>query len=151
MAMFEIRDPDFAARVNASFRRQTIMHTLGAELRKLEPGRVTISLPYRADLCQQHGFLHAGVLTTIVDSACGYAALSLMPPDVGVLSIEFKVNFMAPAQGELFLAHGQVIRSGRTISVCRGEVIALEKGHERSIALMQATMMTIEGRAGVRD
>ncbi|MFV9507060.1 MAG: PaaI family thioesterase [Oscillochloridaceae bacterium umkhey_bin13] len=151
MATFEPRDPDFAARVRASFARQTIMNTLGAELHNVAPGWVTISLPYRADLCQQHGFLHAGVLTTIVDSACGYAALSLLPPEVGILSIEFKVNFMAPARGEFLLAHGHVVRTGRTISVCNGEVITRSKGHEQTIALMQATMMTIEGRAGVRD
>jgi uncharacterized protein (TIGR00369 family) len=127
------------------------MATLGASLRQVTPGTVKIVLPYRADLCQQHGFMHAGMLTAVVDSACGYAALSLMPPEVGVLSIEFKVNFLAPAAGELFLARGQVMRSGRSISVCTGEVLAVAQGQEKLVALMQATMMAVAGQDGIRD
>lgn len=151
MSTFQPRDPHFAERVTASFRQQTVMATLGAELRQVDPGAVTIGLPYRADLCQQHGFMHAGMLTTVVDSACGYAALSLMPPEVGVLSVEFKVNFLAPAAGDLFLARGQVVRSGRSISVCTGEVLALARGEEKLVAVMQATMMAVAGRDDIRD
>jgi uncharacterized protein (TIGR00369 family) len=151
MTAFQPLDPRFAERVTTSFQRQTVMATLGAELRQVAPGAVAISLPYRADLCQQHGFMHAGMLTTVLDSACGYAALSLMPPEVGVLSIEFKVNFLAPAAGEVFLARGQVIRSGRSISVCTGEVIALAQDKEKLVAVMQATMMAVVGQEGIRD
>jgi uncharacterized protein (TIGR00369 family) len=151
MTAFQPLDPHFAERVAASFQRQTVMATLGAHLRQVTPGAVEIVLPYRADLCQQHGFMHAGMLTAVVDSACGYAALSLMPPAVGVLSVEFKVNFLAPAAGELFIARGKVMRSGRSISVCTGEVIALAQGAEKLVALMQATMMAVAGQAGIRD
>lgn len=151
MSPSQPRDPRFAERVTASFQRQTIMATLGAELRRVAPGAVEIALPYRADLCQQHGFIHAGTLTTVVDSACGYAALSLLPPEVGVLTIEFKVNFLAPAAGELFLARGSVSRSGRSISVCTGEVIAIAQGQEKIVVLMQATMMAVAGQDGIRD
>lgn len=151
MTAFEPRDPRFAERVAGSFRRQTAMATLGAELRMVSPGAVEIALAYRADLCQQHGFVHAGVLTTIVDTACGYAALTLMPAGVGVLSVEFKVNFLAPAAGELFVARGSVVRSGRTLSVCTGEVLARSGGAEKVVALMQATMMAVAGQPGVAD
>ena len=107
---------------------------------------VEIELPFRADLCQQDGFLHAGIVTTIVDSACGYAALTLMAVDARVLSVEFKLNFLAPAVGDRFIARGRVARAGRTITVCTGEVVALTGDAERSIALMQATMMTVYSR-----
>jgi uncharacterized protein (TIGR00369 family) len=151
MPSFEPRDPSYAERVAASFGRQTVMTTIGATMTRVMPGTVEITLPYRADLCQQHGFLHAGVITTIVDSACGYAALTLLPPEAGVLSVEFKANFLAPAAGERFVARGAVVRSGRTISVCTGEVFAVAGGAEKPIALMQATMMTVTGQGGIRD
>lgn len=143
-------DPHFAERIAESFGRQTVMSLFGATLVRVEPGAVDIALPYRADLCQQHGFLHGGVVTAVVDSACGYAALSLMPPGVGVLSVEFKVNLLAPAAGEAFLARGRVVRAGRTVSVCTGEVLARQQdGTEQPVALMQATMMAIRGRDGI--
>jgi len=151
MTAFKPQDPHFAERVAASFQRQTVMATLGAQLRQVTPGAVEIVLPYRADLCQQHGFMHAGMLTAVVDSACGYAALSLMPPEVGVLSVEFKVNLLAPAAGEQFIARGKVMRSGRSISVCTGDVITLAEGTEKLVALMQATLMAVAGQAGIRD
>lgn len=151
MTMFTPRDPNYAERVAASFHRQTIMATLGAQLLRVAPGAVEIALPYRADLCQQHGFLHAGVVTTVVDSACGYAALSLMAPEAGVLTVEFKVNFLAPAAGERFVARGAVVRSGRSVSVCTGEVLALGGGAEKQVALMQATVMAVAGQAGISD
>jgi uncharacterized protein (TIGR00369 family) len=109
-------------------------------------------LPFREDLTQQHGFVHAGIITAIVDSACGYAALSLMPPGVGVLTIEFKVNLLNPAAGIRFVARGQVVKPGRTIMVCTGEVVAERAdGTQQTVALMQATMMVVRDRAAVSD
>ena len=145
------RDPDYAERVRTSFARQTALGLIGATIRKVTPGAVEIELPYRADLCQQHGFLHGGIITTIVDSACGYAALSLMAPETGVLAVEFKINLLSPGVGERFIARGQVVRSGRTITVCSGEVVALQGDAEKPIALMQATIMAIRGREGIQD
>lgn len=140
---FQPPDPNYTARILASFRQQTIMAAIGASVRSVAPGAVEIELPFRADLCQQDGFLHAGIVTTIVDSACGYAAYTLMPRDSRVLSVEFKINFLAPAVGDRFIARGRVARAGRTISVCTGEVVALTGDTERAIALMQATMMAV--------
>lgn len=145
----EPRDPQFRTRVADSFARQTIMTTLGATLTHVAPGEVDIVLPFRADLCQQHGFLHAGVVTTIVDSACGYAALTLMPPGTAVLTIEFKSNFLAPAAGDSFLGRGRVVRAGRQITVVAGEVIARSAAGEKVVSLMQATMMTVQGTPGL--
>lgn len=119
------------------------MAAIGASVLSVAPGVVEIELPFRADLCQQDGFLHAGIITTVVDSACGYAALTLMNVDARVLSVEFKINFLAPAVGDRFIARGRVVRAGRTITVCNGEVVALTGDTERSIALMQATMMAV--------
>jgi uncharacterized protein (TIGR00369 family) len=129
-------------RIRASFERQTLMRMIGATLVEVRPGRVVIDLPFRADLTQQHGFLHAAVVTAIVDSACGYAALSLMPAGAEVLSVEFKVNLLAPAAGESFRAEARVLRSGRTLSVCAGDVYALTGEQRKHIAVMQATMIS---------
>ncbi len=131
------------ARVRASFDQQTVMAAIGASLRSVAPGAVEIELPYRADLCQQDGFLHAGIVTTIVDSACGYAAYTLMPDGARVLSVEFKINFLAPAIGDRFIARGTVARAGRTVTVCTGEVTAIAGESERVVALMQATMLAV--------
>jgi uncharacterized protein (TIGR00369 family) len=145
-------DPDYAARVRASFARQRVMALLGAELRAVDPGRTEIVLPFREELSQQHGFVHAGIVTAIADSACGYAALSLMPPGVGVLTIEFKVNLLNPAAGARFVARGQVVKPGRTLMVCTGDVTAEgEDGTVRSVALMQATMMVVRDRTAITD
>lgn len=130
-------------RVRASFQQQTVMAAIGASLRSVAPGAVEIELPYRGDLCQQDGFLHAGIVTTICDSACGYAAYTLMPDGARVLSVEFKINFLAPAIGARFIARGTVARAGRTVTVCTGEVVAVSQDSERVIALMQATMMAV--------
>ena len=147
------QDPDYEARVRASFARQTFMATLGARLAAVAPGRVAIELPFRADLAQQHGFLHAGVTTALVDTACGYAALTLMPPGAAVLSVEFKLNLTAPGSGARFRAEGRVVRAGRTLTVCAGELTAFAEGAEDGavVALMQATMMTVQQRAGLAD
>jgi uncharacterized protein (TIGR00369 family) len=122
------------------------MRTIGAALEEVAAGRVAIRLPFREDLTQQHGFLHAGTIAAIADSACGYAALTLMPSEAAVLSIEFKVNMLAPAKGESIVARAQVIRSGRTIVVCRADVYSLNAGEEKLVAAMQGTMMVVTGR-----
>ena len=141
-----------AARVRASFEKQKIMRLLGATLTSIEPGQVEITLPFRDELTQQHGFLHAGAVTTILDSACGYAALSVMPEGAGVLSIEFKVNLLAPAKGSRFIARGRVVRAGRTIVVCTGDVVVLQDGkEEQSVATMLATMLVVQDRPGIID
>ena len=145
---FEPRDPAFEARVRASFSRQRAMATLGATLSRVAPGEVDITIPFREDLTQQHGFLHAGVVTAVVDSACGYAALSLMAAEAAVLSVELKVNLLAPAAGEHFVARGTVLRPGRTLVVCRGELRAYPD--DKLVAAMQATMMSVVGR-GLSD
>jgi uncharacterized protein (TIGR00369 family) len=112
---------------------------------------VDVHLPFRAGLTQQHGFLHAGAMTAVVDSACGYAALTLMPADAAVLSVEFKVNLLAPGKGDRVVARGRVLRSGRTLTTCTGDVFAVERGEERLVLTMLATMMAVRGRAGVAD
>ena len=143
------RDPGFDARVRASFGRQRVMETLGARLTRVAPGEVDVELPFREDLTQQHGFLHAGIVTTILDSACGCAAFSLMPAEAAVLSIEFKTNLLAPARGELLVARARVIRAGRTITVCQADALMMDGGREVHVATMTGTMMTVLGRGGV--
>ena len=145
-----VRDPDFEARVRASFARQHFMATLGAQLERVTVGEITISLPFRADLTQQHGFLHAGVVTSVVDSACGYAALTVMEPGAAVLSVEFKMNLLAPAQGSAFRAVGRVVRAGRTLVVCAGELHAMHNERDTVVALMQGTMMAVRDK-GLSD
>lgn len=148
-AGWQPRDPAWQERVRESFARQTIMKTIGAGLVRVAPGEVEIELPFRDDLCQQHGFLHAGVVTAIADSACGYAALSLMPPSAAVLTVEFKVNLLAPARGDRFVARGRVLRPGRTLTVCSADVLAVADGRERPVAAMLTTMMAVEERSDV--
>ena len=150
-----VRDPDYAARVRRSFEAQAFMTTIGARLERVEPGEVVITLPFRADLVQQHGFLHAGVVAAVADSACGYAALSLMEPDAAVLSVEFKINLLAPARGDRFEAAARVIKPGRTLMICTAEVRASQAGAGASpgtqVAAMQGTMMAIRDRGSLRD
>lgn len=140
------RDPTFETRVRASFGRQRLMTTIGAVLDEISAGRVGVRLPFREDLTQQHGFLHAGTIAAVADSACGYAALTLMPADAAVLSVEFKVNMLAPAQGDAIIARAEVIRPGRTIMVCRADVVAVTGSEEKLVAAMQGTMMVVQGR-----
>jgi uncharacterized protein (TIGR00369 family) len=149
-ARFEPQDPAFAERVRASFARQGAMHTIGATLADIAPGRVVIELPWREGLTQQHGFLHAGIVATALDSACGYAASTLMPAQAGVLTIEYKINLLAPAQGTRFRMEGVVLKPGRTISVSEGRAYAWQDGRERLVATMNATLMTVTGRAGIQ-
>jgi uncharacterized protein (TIGR00369 family) len=141
MPTFEPRDSDFEARIRESFARQGMMRVLGAALVAVRPGEVEIALPFRADLTQQHGYLHAAAVTAFADSACGYAALTLMAPGREVLSVEFKVNLLAPAAGERFLALGRVVRAGRTLTVCTAEVQAEQGGVSTLVAMMQATLI----------
>lgn len=147
---FEPRTPDFAERVRDSFARQGAMATLGAALVRVAPGEVEIGLDWAPGLTQQHGFLHAGVVSTALDSACGYAGFSLMPADAGVLTIEFKINLLAPARGQRFRLLGRVLKPGRTITVTEGQAFAIDDGREKLIATMNATLMTITGRDGVQ-
>ncbi|WP_415085495.1 PaaI family thioesterase [Labrys sp. (in: a-proteobacteria)] len=147
-------EPDIArveARIRASFAKQGLMRTLGARLAAVLPGQVEISLVPRNEVSQQHGFVHAGAVSAIADSAAGYAALSLMPPERGVLTAEFKINLLAPAAGEHIMARGKVIKAGRTLTLAQAEVFAERDGKERLIALLTATLMAIEGKDGIVD
>jgi uncharacterized protein (TIGR00369 family) len=143
------KDPDYEARVRASFARQGLMATLGASLTRVAPGSVEISLPTSAAVSQQHGFVHAGALASIADSAAGYAALTLMPSGAGVLTTEFKINLLAPGIGERITARGRVIKAGKTLTLAQTDVFAVHEGQEKHIALLTATLMTMEGREGV--
>ncbi|MCO6392038.1 hotdog fold thioesterase [Aliihoeflea aestuarii] len=144
-------DGDYEERVRASFDRQEVMDTLGAELTSVTPGIVEIELDYKTSLTQQHGYLHAGVISTALDSACGYAAYSLMPADAAVLTIEFKVNLLSPGKGERFLFRGSVTKPGRTIIVADGQAYALDGDtNPKLVATMTATIMVVAGREGIR-
>ena len=140
---FVPRDTEYEARVRASFARQRVMATIGAALARIVPGEVEIELLFREDLTQQHGYLHAGVVAAVVDSACGYAALTLAPAGAEVVSVEFKLNLLAPAVGERFVARARVKRAGRSITVCAGDLFAAAGGAEKAVATMLATMMTV--------
>jgi len=135
------------ARVRASFDRQGMMTTLGVEVTAVEPGRVEMLLRHDDRFTQQHGFLHAGAVASVLDTACGYAAYSVMPPESSVLTATFTINLLAPAAGERFTITGEVVRAGRTLVVCRGEAFA--DGGQRPFAVMQATMTTVVGRPGI--
>ena len=142
-------DPAFESRTRESFAKQGIMALLGAAMDTVEPGRVQISLPFRPELSQQHGFFHAGVISTIADSAGGYAGFTLFPADAGILTVEFKVNLLAAADGERAIAMGEVIRSGRTLTVCRLDAWVEKQGRRVHCATGMQTLMCIVGRAGV--
>lgn len=149
MTKIQATNPAFADEIRASFAKQTIMDLIGGELTRIEPGVVEITLPYRADLTQQHGYVHAGVVTTIADSACGYAAYTLMPPESDVLAVEFKVNLLRPAKGEIFVARAEVIKPGRTLTVVRADVVATDGDNQALVATMLGTMMRLP-RASAR-
>jgi uncharacterized protein (TIGR00369 family) len=136
-------DPDFDARVRKSFGRQAFMSFLGVELVHLAPGEVGLSIAFRPDLTQQHGLFHAGVTAAIADSAAGYAALSLFAPGTGILTTEFKINLLSPAKGERLLARGRVVKSGRTLTVCRSDVFGIEGPQETHIATALLTMIQL--------
>ena len=141
---FTAKNLEFAADVRKSFAAQSIMQTIGAQLSRVEPGIVEISLPYRTELTQQNGYLHAGIITTIADSAAGYAAFTLMPTGASVLSVEFKVNLLRPASGEMFLARAEVIKAGKTLTVVRADVFGISGAERTLVATMQGTMFCKE-------
>src|SRR5690349_16353882 len=144
---FHARDPEFRTRVRASFARQGLMSTFAARLDRIDPGLVEIVVPFADGLTQQDGFLHAGVVIAAMDSACGYAALALMEPDSRVLTVELKVNLLSVASGDRLLARGQVMRPGRTLTVCRGDAYALTGKDERHVATILTTMFGVGKRS----
>jgi len=148
---FQPGSPDYQQRVRESFHRQQVMNTIGAAILSIQPGELEIEFPYRPQLTQQHGFIHAGIVSTVIDSACGYAALTLMPAGAGVLTIEFKVNLLAPAKGQTFRAIGKVKKPGRNITVTEGELLAQEDGNMKLVATMVGTMMTLHDREGIKN
>lgn len=148
MARAEPVDREFAQRVRASFERQGIMATLGATLRTVEPGLVEIEVPFRRELGQQHGFFHAGVLGAVADSAGGYAAFSLMPAGSNVLTVEYKLDFLTPADGERIVARGKVVRAGRTVTVCQLEVEVVKGGAMMVCAVGTQTVMRVDRDVG---
>jgi uncharacterized protein (TIGR00369 family) len=141
MTTWQPEEADYETRVRESFARQRVMRLLGAELKLVRPGAVDIALPYREELTQQDGYIHAGVLTAVADSACGYAAYTLMPAGAGVLSVEFKVNLLRPAAGDLFVAEARVVKAGRTLTVTGCDVHGRTAGQSRLVATMLATMI----------
>jgi uncharacterized protein (TIGR00369 family) len=146
MPAFEPKNPDYANAVAAVFAAQPAMHTLGIALARLEPGECDLVLPFAATVAQQNGFVHAGIVTTALDSACGMAAFSLMPAGANVLTVEFKVNLLAPAVGERFACRARVVKPGRTITFCDAQAVALGAGGETLVATMTATMMALPAR-----
>ena len=143
MRTFAAADAGYEARVRESFSRLALMRTIGARLLRIEAGAIDIEMVVRHDLTQQHGYVAAAIVTAIVDTACGYAAMSLMPAGAGVLTVEYKVNFLSPARGERLLARGWAVKPGRTLTVCAGEAYALSDGREKIVATMLGTMMQL--------
>jgi uncharacterized protein (TIGR00369 family) len=142
---------DIEARVRGSFAQQTLMRTLGAEVLAVRPGEVEIVLPFSDHILQQHGFVHAGAVSAIADNACGYAALTTMPGDAAVLTVEFKVNLLSPAKGERMRAVGRVVRAGRNLVITAADVFAESAGTSKQVALMTATMMVVKSDTGLKD
>src|SRR5262245_20415710 len=142
---------DYQERIRSSFAKQGLMTTLRATLGNISPGLVEIAIRPDPSISQQHGFIHAGALSAVADTAAGYAALSLMPRGTGVLTAEFKINLVAPAVGDRILARGRVVKAGRTLTLAQTEVFAESGGQEKLVALLTATLMTVEGREGVSD
>lgn len=147
MTELTVRNPDFEQVVTSSFALQAFMGHLGAELTVVEPGHVQIEVPFSPGLSQQHDYFHAGVTAAIVDSSCGYAALTLMPAGSEVLTVEYKINLFAPARGERLVANGRVVRAGRTITVCHGDAYAVSAGTQTHCATLTATMIRVDHSA----
>jgi uncharacterized protein (TIGR00369 family) len=145
------QDPAYEAKVRASFGRQNHMTTLGAAIEFLAPGEVHLSLPFAPRFCQQNGFMHAGAIASVADSANGYAAYSLAPPDSDVLAVEFKINLLAPARGERFVFRATMIKPGRTLTVCEARAYATHDGAETLIATMSGTLMALPAREGAGE
>lgn len=144
-------DPAVEKRCRDSFARQRALQTMGAAMSVVRLGEVELTMPFSESLTQQHGFIHAGVISTLADTACGFAALSLMPADAAVLTTEFKINLLSPAKGERFIAQGRVVRPGRKLMVCLGDVFAEEGGRRKHVALITASMMVMDTSTGLRD
>ncbi len=140
---FEPKYPDYVARVEKSFSDQAVMKTIGASIEAISPGKIEIEFPYQSNLTQQNGFIHAGIVSTVLDSACGYAAFSLMPQDVSVLTIEFKINLLSPATGDRFRGYGKVKKAGRNISVAEAELYAFSDQGKNLVATMVGTLMAV--------
>ena len=140
-------DPDFERRVRASFERQGAMRLIGARLGRLGPGYCSVELPYREDLTQQHGYIHAGIVSAILDSAGGYAGFTLFPANASVLTVEYKLNLIAPAMGERLVAEAEVVKPGRTLAITRGEVYAEREGKRTLCAIMQQTLIVMAATA----
>ena len=151
MTQFKPKNPDYDARVRNSFDRQEVMNTLGISVAELSPGRIVLEMAHEDALTQQHGFLHAGIVSTALDSACGYAAFSLMPADAAVLTAEFKINLLNPADGERFRFVADVVKPGRTLTICEARAYAVKGQDEKLVATMTGTLMALIGRAGVAD
>lgn len=150
IARFEPRNAAWEKKSREIFERQSFMRMIGAQIAALSPGACDLELPYRDDLCQQNVYLHGGVITSIADTSCGIASSTLLAPDAGILSVEFKYNMMAPAAGERFVARGRVIRSGRTLTIAESAVFAIKSGIETEIGRMLATMMFLENKGGMQ-
>jgi uncharacterized protein (TIGR00369 family) len=146
---FDVSDPDFEQRIRMSFARQGLNEAMRAALGRVSAGMVEIEVPFSDGVSQQHGFFHGGVMGAIGDSACGYAAMTLTPPGTEVLTIEYKVNFLSPAQGDRLVARGRVTKPGRTVTVCSGDVFAMKNGQEKLVAMMLVTIMTVGGRRDI--
>ena len=144
--MYKAQDPHFAERIRASFAQQQAMTLIGASMAVVEPGYTEIHLPHKPEITQQHGYIHGGVVGMIADSAAGYAAMTMVPATASVLTVEFKMNLLAPADGEKLIARGQVVRSGRTLIVTKAEVFAVKDGKESLCALMQQTISVMHGK-----
>lgn len=151
MSKFESRYEGFEEKVKLSFDRQPVTSTLGLKIEEITPGGIVLSMPYDKSFTQQHGFLHAGIVTTGLDNACGYAAFSLMAPEAAILSVEFKTSLLAPAKGESFLFRAEVVKAGRTLSFVEAKAFAVDSGEEKLIATMTATMMSIIGREDIKQ
>ena len=146
MSTLQISNPDFALRVRESFLRQAFMAHIGAVLSEVTPGRCVIDLPFSEELTQQHGFFHGGIIGTLADNACGYAAFTLAPVDASILTVEYKINFVSPGDGERLVARAEVVRPGRSLVVCRCDVLAMKNDTEKLAATALATMMLMHGR-----
>lgn len=151
MSLFNPTDPLFKARVRDALSRQEVMRTLGVEIALLEAGEITLTMPYASAYTQQHGFVHAGIIATALDNACGGAAFSLMPADAAILTVEFKINLLAPARGDRFVFKGKVVKPGRAITVCEAQAFAVNGDEGKLIATMSGTLMALFDRAGIRS
>lgn len=150
MTAFQVRNPSYEAEARAGFAAQAMMRELGVEVDSIAPGTVTLSMPFDTRFTQQHGFLHGAVPSAVLDTACGFAAYTLMPPGSGVLTVEYKVSMLSPARGERFRFTGRVVKPGRTLIFTEGEAFAIAGGVEKRISTLTATMMTVTDREDVK-